>query len=1491
MRKKIFNIVKIVVTGLLALHVLFLILLQTPFVQKELTSLTVIELKKLFNTELSIGRISYSFPFRLIIDDIQLNDREGSEAIRISRLSAKIDPESLIKEKRITISTAQLFKFDLKIHRPTEESPTNIQFLLEAFAAKDTLKEKSPINLRINSFIIRNGNIAFHTLDKEKTPGKFNTHHLEIRDINAKLSIKSLKTDSLNASVKRLDFKEESGFVLKNLKMKLLADKSRFLLTDFALALPESNIQMDTLRATYDHTATDLIETLYFEGKLASGSYITPRDIAAFFPPVRNFEDRMKLHLAFNGNTRLMEIPYLYVSSENNDVFFLLTDAFAEFTDKDNPYFNANLQNLDITTTGLKFLGRNLSASSKSSPVLSRIGYIQMSGKMEGYLNNLKTNLTLMSGIGDIKADLQTDKSLKNGLFTYSSTISSPQIDLHQLFGEESGFGNMGMNINLSGELKPSTRPTLYIKGSLPTLQYNQYEYSDIGFDGTFNGNKYDGKLTLNDENIAMEVNGGVVPKGETPIFNLRANLNHFRPEKLHLTNSHQGCEYSLKLNACFSGNDFNNVSGKINIDSLYAIVPDDVFYLENINIKAEQNRKTEKCISIQSDFIQAHIEGLYDYKTLPQSFTNILADYLPSLIQKKKTKKNRKNDFRFSLTLNESKFYPYVLDIPLTINPSATFKGHVTEEKEEIKIVGYFPTVKYDTEHYENGMLLCENRADGFHADLRFSKQMEEGAWLTMAFRAKAQNDNLNTHFSWGNDTDITYAGEIEANTRLKQSTHGNPPRADIHISPSEIILNDTVWNLHESTVTFDSGRISTDKLLIDHETGHLHIAGVAGPNPEDSLTIALERIKLEYIFDILQFHPVDFTGKASGNAVVKGALKEPQADAKLYVEDFTFNGGLMGNMHLKGGWDHEIGVILDADIKEESHPSHTLVKGYVSPKEKKLDLQIQANQTNLAFLNSFVGSIFKDVRGRATGDIHLHGPFKALCLEGKALADASAYAKILGTRFSFQQDSIHLEYDRICFNEINISDPAGGTAKINGTLSHEHLGNMRYDFKISAQNFLIFNGDEKDESLPFHGSIYGTGNATLKGGNGILQVSGNMRTNPGTVFIYNAGSPEEITNTDFVTFRDKTPRPQQYELPELFRKRLSKEKEEEKSNPLDIYINVNVDATSDAVVKVILDPMSGDYVSAHGNGNIAIDFHNKGDLTMQGVYTATDGIYKMSMQDVIRKEFLIQPGSKVSFTGNPYHANLDLKAAYTVNSASLSDLIPDASFNQNTVKVNCLVLLSGLLSSPNLAFDIELPTVNEEEQQMVRSAISTEEQMRTQFIYLLGIGKFYTYDYANYANYQSSNAMSSLLSSTLSGQLNSILSQALNMSNWNFASNFSTGQEGWSDLEVEGILSGRLLNNRLLINGAFGYRENQLTNSNFVGDFNIQWLLTPSGDLSLKAYNMTNDRYFAKTTFNTQGIGMMYKRDFNRWSDIFKSRKKKKKERITSLNEGNGN
>ena len=114
---------------------------------------------------------------------------------------------------------------------------------------------------------------------------------------------------------------------------------------------------------------------------------------------------------------------------------------------------------------------------------------------------------------------------------------------------------------------------------------------------------------------------------------------------------------------------------------------------------------------------------------------------------------------------------------------------------------------------------------------------------------------------------------------------------------------------------------------------------------------------------------------------------------------------------------------------------------------------------------------------------------------------------------------------------------------------------------------------------------------------------------------------------------------------------------------------------------------------------------------------------------------------------------------------------------------------------------------------------------------------------------------------------------------SKWTFGTNLATGNDGWNDMDVEGIFTGHLLNNRLILNGNLGYRDRAAYNSNFVGDFSVIYLLNPRGTIQLKAYSESNDRYFTKSTLTTQGGGIIFKRDFTKLKDIFKRSKKKQK------------
>ncbi|MDO4756610.1 MAG: translocation/assembly module TamB domain-containing protein, partial [Parabacteroides sp.] len=693
---------------------------------------------------------------------------------------------------------------------------------------------------------------------------------------------------------------------------------------------------------------------------------------------------------------------------------------------------------------------------------------------------------------------------------------------------------------------------------------------------------------------------------------------------------------------------------------------------------------------------------------------------------------------------------------------------------------------------------------------------------------------------------------------------------QVDIDILPTKVVLNDTIWNIRSSHVGIDSGRVYIDNFLFERPGQHLRIDGKITKEESDSCIIDLKNVDVQYVLDIVKFDDVEFGGLATGKVLIKNILNQPEMKTRLNVHNFTVNDGLMGNADIKGFWDNDLpGIRLEADI-EEKNLSKTRVTGFVSPKLEALDLNIEADSTNLDLLTPYFEGIFSELDARANGKVRLHGGFKTLDFEGGVRVMLDTKVDILNTYLQLRNDSVHIRHGEFALENARLYDREGNSGEITGALRHTHLKDLMYHFDIQSNNLLMYNTNDPGDML-FYGKVYGTGNVILDGGNNAMNIDADIRTGQNTTFTYVTGLTTEATSNQFITFVDKTPKRIQDSIrTEIYHFSDARKKKEDDGPPMDMRINMRIDATPDASMKVVMDPIAGDNITARGNGNFQVSFYNKGDFRMFGNYVVDEGMYKLSMQEIIRKDFVLQSGSTVTFTGDPYLANLDVRAAHTVNSVSLSDLSTDASLTQSTVKVNCIMNLTGSLANPTIKFDLELPTVSEEDRELVRSATSTEEQMNTQIIYLLGIGKFYAYNYSENSN-RSSSATSSLAFSTLSGQLNNMLSQVMENKNWNIGANFSTGQEGWSNVEAEAILSGRLLNNRLLINGNFGYRENVMANTNFVGDFEAIWLLTKNGEFRLRGYNQINDRYFTKSTLTTQGIGFIYKKDFNRWNDLF--------------------
>ena len=1448
------------------------------------------ELSDLLNTRVTIGRINIGLLNRIIIDDVLLDDQDEQEMLKVTRLSAKFDIMPFFKGK-ISISSVQLFGFNINLQKKTPDSPPNFKFVLDAFASNDTVKKDNSLDLRINSILIRRGRMAYHVLSEEETPGKFNAKHIHLQNIIANISLKALSKDSINLGIKRLSLDEKvSGFSLKKMSLKLVANSRQTSIDNFAIELPETSLKLDTIHLIYDSLkAFDrFTEQVRFSFRTLP-SQITLKDISPFLPALSHFKEPISLDMEVKGTVNQLTCSHLEITADNRQFRLKGDVALQDLSHPQDAYVFGTLSELTATTRGVGFLVRNLSHDYNGvPPVLERLGNVSFRGEVSGYFTDIVTYGQLHTDLGGVNMDLKLSSDKSKGLFAYSGAVKTTDYKLGKLLANEQ-LGEITFNLDVHGRHVTDRLPVVELKGLIASVDYSRYRYENITLDGEYKQGGFNGKVALDDPNGSIYLNGDVNVSSRIPTFNFQAIINKLRPHDLNLTSKYPDTEFSLKLRANFTGGSVDEMIGEINVDSLEFMSPEKQYFMNNMNIRASK-QNNENQLRLTSEFLTASVEGKFQYHTLPASILNIMRKYVPSLILPPKKPIETHNNFQFDIHIYNTDILSTIFDIPLTVYTHSTLKGYFNDPLQRLRVEGYFPRLQYKNNFIESGMILCENPSNHIRARVRLTNLKKKGA-VNLSLDAQAKDDNISTTLKWGNSAAVTYSGQLAAVAKFLR-TEGEKPllKAMVEVKPTDIILNDTLWQIHPSQVVVDSGKVDVNNFYFSHQDRYVRINGRLSDNPQDSVKVDLKDINMGYVFDIASISDdVNFEGDATGTAYASGVFKKPVMNTRLFIKNFSLNQGRLGDLNIYGEWDNENrGIRLDASIKDIS-TTPSRVTGIIHPlkPESGLDLNIEANELNLKFLEHYMKSIANDIKGRATGKVHFYGKFKGLNLDGAVMTDASMNFDILNTHFAIK-DTILLAPTGLTFNNIHISDMEGHSGRMNGYLHFQHFKNLNYRFEIQANNMLVMNTKESTD-MPFYGTVYGTGNALLTG-NAIqgLDVNVAMTTNRNSIFTYINGSVASATSNQFIKFVDKTPRrtiQDSIQIISYYEQLQQKRQEAEEEQKTDIRLNILVDATPDATMKIIMDPVAGDYISGKGTGNIRTEFYNKGDVKMFGSYQINQGVYKFSLQEVIRKDFVIKNGSTITFNGAPLDANLDIQASYTVNSASLNDLIPEESssiIQQPNVKVNCIMNLSGILVRPTIKLGIELPNERDEVQTLVRNYISTEEQMNMQILYLLGIGKFYTEDARNNQN---SNVMSSVLSSTLSGQLNNALSQVFETNNWNIGTNLSTGDKGWTDMEVEGILSGQLLNNRLLINGNFGYRDNPMANTNFVGDFEAEWLINRSGDIRLKAYNETNDRYYTKTNLTTQGVGIMYKKDFNKWSDLFfwnkwKLRNKRKQE-----------
>jgi len=1478
--------------------------MHIPPVQRWAGSVASHVLHNLWDWEISIGRIRLGLLNRIIIDDINLKDKQDSTMLHVSRLAAKLEIIPLLDGK-ISIANTQLFGTEAYLYQRSAQEKPNFQFIIDTFKSDNT--ESKPVNLRIGNLVLRRIDVKW---DRQWMPhketGTFDPSHIHLQDIAMTARLKVLKTDSVNLSLKRLSFSEASGFELSNVLGEFSAGSNGAKLENFNIELPHTTLSIPSFMATWPDTpkGTDMKKWLGSTSWYAETAiHLTPSDFKAFAPRLANAHTPIELTSKVYGLEECINVPQLNLN--NNGSLNLSAKLFI------NDYINTPEYTLEInrlqTNARLQhYITQELNGQAKEiSPILTRLDTVNLSGQIKFSEESQSATLNLNNRLTDIRIS-----SSARNWNQFKANITSPKIDLAKLLSDNGShtLNHTSLDINASGVLKDKNgKPHINIHTILPLLCIQEREYRNLDIKTTLAGNtiSVDAEGKDNEGEIRSHL---TLTNGHRRHLQGTLQIENFLTERLGLGKMHPDARLSLNTEVNVSATDIDDIRGSLSISDF--IVETDqqdstIAHLTQFTLNTDIDAKGFRTLYIDSEPLKLDAQGHYRFSTLAATIQNTLHKRLPNLIEAKNIYA-RADDLQFALSLQDTVLLDRLGMKGVCIPERVHFYGSM-HGNDSLDITAYIPFIKFGKEHLRNSSIRINGTKNDLTADVT-TERLQKSGFITVYLKSSAHDNRLRLIAGADNKRKPAYKGEMDITANFARNT-GGKREVNVWIAPTDLTISDTLWNVHPAMITWQDQHATIQGFRIStgggsgrqrHYRRGIDINGLVSKNTEDSLKVNLHDINVAYILDIVNFKSVEFDGYASGTATASGLLSTPKATADIQVRNFMFNQAPLGTLKAQAEWGEQPHFLaLAATIDDDSNNHHSIINGGFNIGNKEigngLDLKVNTKGFNLAFMNQFTEGILDDFQGRASGYCRIFGPFKAIDLEGDLMLDhAHVKMPMLGTQYHILRDSVHIRPGEIDIKATLLDEQASATilskpydntykngntqhtASLNGKFMHEHFKDLKFNFDAKVNNFLGYDFADFGESS-FYATCLATGDISIRGIPGRLNIDINATPEAGTTFTYNVETPDALTEAKFITIKEREETDSTW-LPSAHgqaktdggktRTASASTTANETAPSSDIYMNFNLQITPDARMKLLMNRKSGDMIEILGSGRIMAKYHNKGRFNIYGTYRVQSGNYRLSIQDIIRKDFKFQPNGTITFGGDAMNADLNLKAVYSVNSVSLDDLTTSALGFSKT-RVDCVMNLTGHPEQPIVTFDFDLPDASEDERQMVRSIVSTEEERNMQAIYLLGLGRFYNFDAEG--EFQSSAAMNSLVSSTLSSQLNQFISDAVGSNNWTFGTSLKTGEDGWRNMDVEGMLSGRLFDNRLLLTGNFGYREKYYTQRNFISDVTVEYLLTKNGNISLKAYNQANDRYFVQSSLNTQGIGIQFKKDFNRISDLF--------------------
>ena len=1326
--------------------------------------------------------------------------------------------------------------------------------------------------------------IQYYDFNKPHARSAVDFDHLWITNLAAEARDLVMNGSDLRGDVKDFSFSEKSGFALKSFRSAIHVSEDSAFVNDFFLETGNSKIQLEA-KAQYESFSqlANNYEHAYIRLDV-NPSFIGIRDVLYFNPALLDSmplklpsNSKINLDAAINGSVNNLAIHHLVVKAFS-DTYLKTNGRIVGLPDIEKMKVNVTVDKFFTTRNDvIAILPDTLLPDSIAPP-----DWVNLNGEFKGNMKvaEFRTELTSSIGSVDMNGNMNLDSTSASRGFTGNLAVN--EFDLGALLMQPQTIGKLDLqaSVNSQGLTKEEMNST--VEANVKRFEYQGYRYENFRVNGKVKNDLFQGWASLKDPNLDFNLKGDINFQKDVPHYDFTFNLLNADFKALHL--SERPLKARLTLDVDMATADMRILNGTLGIRKV-AIFNGDALYAVDSLLFASIDQEGRSEIKIDSDIMKGSFEGTINVFTLPAVIREYFNTYY-SLHDSVEQSYEAPQRFTFDLQLKKTDLITDIIFPQLTSFVPGEIKGDFDSKAKRLNL-------KFDLSQIQYSKIGIKSFLFSTNSD---SARLNYNVFIDKIYVDSLRIDGLEFNGTVSHDSIRTNIIILDSLNLYKYVIGGtffsHEKEFELKLNPNQVRLNYENWNVPENNyIRFGGKKLVAKDITLTN--GKQKIIFESKEEAGSPLFIGFRELNLEYLSSMVA-QKQTVTGTLHGDINIFPEKDNFQFTSDIRVTNFGIAQIEWGDLSLAVAQRTQNRFDVDFSLIGSKNDFRT--KGYYLAAEKPdMNLNATIAKLDLSVLDPIASNQLKNLKGTLTGALNVSGNPKQLNIDGDiTFKETKFFSNYLKSDFNIHDETISFDKKGISFDRFELVDVNNNIATLDGTVETTDYQDFTFRLNLITNQFRLLNTSAKDNDL-FYGKIDINANARIRGTLEYPEVDMEVSLTDGNQFTYVVPQSEAaiLEQQGIVKFVDKT-----FKGDPFMKKVQAELADTIKSSFVGVDLTAKIELSDKESFTIIIDPTTDDQLTVKGNTTLTLQMDRTGDMQLSGRYEISEGTYNLSFYKFVKREFSIEKGSTITWTGDPLNAAMDIRAIFKVETSPI-DLLANQlqgmdrqESNKYKQRLPFFVYLNigGQLLKPDITFKLEMPM--EERNAFGGNVYAKLQDVNTrpsdlnkQVFALLILKRFVAdnpFESQGSGGFEGTARTS--VSKILTEQLNRLSENVRGVelsfdlkSYEDYSSGNATGQT-----ELQLGLSKRLMNDRLVVKLSGNVDiEGQNTNqevTDYIGDLALEYLLTDDGRFRITGFRNSNYDMIDGELTET-GAGLIYIKDYNTLSELFKANAKKDK------------